>query len=161
MPIGILKTTKIITGAGLILFFWACNPSTSEAYLHGFEQFVERVEKYHKDYNKKDWEWADSRFRKYSEEWFVIFEKELTESEKIKVFELKLKYTSLKSTNNLKKIYRELVEKDLNKAKEKLDGYIEKNLDNDVEKLIEGAKEIGDSAVKVLEEAIEKIEKKF
>lgn len=150
-----------MTGIALILLLSACTPTSGEAYLHNFEQFVERVEKYHNDYNKKDWEWADKRFRKFSDEWFKIYEKELSDSEKIKVFELKLKYTSFKNTNNLKKIYRELVEKDVNKAKEKLDGYIEKNLDNDVEKLIEGAKEIGDSAVKVLEEAIEKIEKKF
>ena len=150
-----------MTGVGLILILSACSPTSGEAYLHDFEQFVERVEKYHNDYNKKDWKWADSRFRKYSEEWFRIYENDLSDSEKIKVFELKLKYTSFKSKNNLKKIYRELVEKDLNKAKENLDGYIEKNLDHDVEKIIEGAKEIGDSAVKVLEEALEKIDKKF
>jgi len=155
------KIIKWMTGVGLILILSACSPTSGEAYLHDFEQFVERVEKYHNDYNNKDWEWADSRFRKYSEEWFRNYEEELSDSEKIKVFELKLKYTSFKSKNNLKKIYRELVEKDLNKAKENLDGYIEKNLDHDVEKIIEGAKEIGDSAVKVLEEALEKIDKKF
>ena len=45
--------------------------------------------------------------------------------------------------------------------KGKLENYIDKNLDEDLDKLIEGASEIGDSAVKVLEEIIEKIDNSF
>ncbi len=144
-----------------IFLLVACNPATKEAYLSDFEKFVERVDKYHEDYNKKDWQWADSRFQKYSEEWYEKFENQLTDKEEVKIFELKLKYTAFKNKNSLEKIYRKLIKKDVDEAKEKIDDYIEKDLDEDVEKLIDGATEIGDSAVRVLEEAIEKIENRF
>ncbi|QGY43697.1 hypothetical protein GM418_08520 [Maribellus comscasis] len=136
-------------------------PADKEAYLQNFRDFVERVKKYHDDYTKGDWEWADKRFTQYSDKWYDDFKEELTSNEKIEVLTLKLEYQNLKEPSVISDLLKSLKREDVDEIKDKIDEYIEKDLDEDVEKVMDGLKEIGDSAVKVVEDILEEIDNRF
>ena len=154
--------TKLLIIFGLVVFVVSClTPATKESYLGKFENFVERVEQNHKSYNKKDWLWADSQFEKYSKIWYSKFKGEYTIKDQLKIKSLILEYNSLKDDKDFGEALRELFNDDVKDIHEKIEEYIEKEMDEDLEKLFEGAEEIGDSAVKVLEDTIDKIERKL
>ena len=148
----------------VILFFLTSSclaPVTKESYLDKFEKFVEHVEQNHTNYNKKDWQWADSQFEKYRKDWYYKFKGEYTLKDQLTIKGLILKYNSLRGNQDFGEILRELFNDDVEDIKEKVQEYIEKDMDEDLDKLIEGAAEIGDSAVKVLEEIIERFDNSF
>lgn len=145
-----------------LVFLASCfPPKNKEEYLLKFEAFVKRVEENHENYNKKDWEWADSQYEKYHNDWYLKFKGEYTLEEQLKIKGLILKYNTLKNEEDVGKLIKELFEDDVDELKEKIENYIDNEMDEDHEKLIDGAEEIGDSAVKVIEEIIEKIDNSF
>ena len=159
-----MKTSKykFIPPLIMLIFLVSClPPKNKEAYILGFEKFVDRVEENHKNYNKKDWEWADSQFNKYSAEWYTKFKGEYTIDDQIKIKTFILKYNSFRNNEDIGKILKDLFKEDVEKMKGKVEEYIDKDMEEDLEKLIDGATEIGDSAIKVLEEIIEKIDNTF
>ncbi len=147
---------------GTSVVFNSCRqPETKDDYLANFKSFVERVERHHEDYSKKDWMWADKRFELYNNDWYDKFEDELTTEEKLEVITLKLEYSNLKDPNAISNLLKNLRNEDVEGIKKKVDDYVENDLDEDVEKLMDGMKEIGDSAVKVLEDVFEEIDNQF
>jgi len=132
-------------------------PANKDAYLIRFSQFVDRVKEDHSAYTKKDWEYADERFRKFSEEWHARFEEELTATEELKIASLIIQYNLYRGKDKVQDIYKEELKGDVDKLKEKIEYYMENDMEEDLEQLKQGAKEIGDSALRVVEEIIEKI----
>lgn len=132
-------------------------PSSKETYLIQYEKFVANVGKNHKNYNKNDWEYADKRFEKFSTEWYNQYKNELAPSDETKVASLAAQYQSYKGVNKLREFYDEVLKKDVTEIKEKIRYYIDNDMNEDLEKLKEGAKEIGDSTLKVVEDIIEEI----
>jgi len=156
------QISKYILVLSLVAYLVSCaEPGSKEEYLEKFVKFVNRVEENHKDYNKKDWEWADSKFSKFKKEWYQNFKEEYTIEEQIKIKGLIIEYNSYKNNEDFGTILKELFQDDVDDIKGKVEEYIDKDMDEDLEKLIEGASEIGDSAVKVLEEIIIEIERSF
>lgn len=133
------------------------HPATKDDYLEKFTRFVDNVREDHSNYNKSDWDYADSRFNKFSTEWYEKFESGLTLKEEIKVKSLIVQYNSYKGTDQIKKFYNDEVKENVDELKEKIEYYIDNDMDEDLDKLIEGAKEIGDSTLKVVEDIIESI----
>lgn len=136
-------------------------PDNKEEYILRFERFIGRVEENHKKYNKKDWEWADSQFEKFNDSWYTKFKGNYTLEDQIRIKTLTLKYNALKNNEDFGEVLKELFKNDLDEVKKKVGDYVDKDLDNDLEKIIEGATVIGDSAIKVLEDIIEKIDNSF
>lgn len=136
-------------------------PQSKESYLEKFESFVGRVEKNHKQYNQKDWEWTDSQFEKYNNDWYLEFVDEFTLQDQIKIKSLIIRYYSYKSKEDLGEMLRKLFEEDVDGIRKKVEDYIENDMDGHLDKLIEGAEEIGDSAVKVLEDIIQELDNSF
>ncbi len=146
----------------LFLAFGACSaPRSGEAYIEKFERFVNRVEKNHKHYNIHDWEYADKQFEKYNHEWYLKFSNEFTLSDQVRIKSCIIRYHSFKSKDNLSEVLKQLFKEDMNEARQIIKSYIEKDLDEDVDKLIKSATAIGDSAVKVLEDVIRELEDSF
>lgn len=146
----------------ILIFMTSClPPSSKEAYLGQFERFVSRVEQNHHNYNKKDWEWAESRFEKYNGEYYLKFRDEFSLEDQIKIKGLILEYYSYRDNKEVGELLRELFREDVDEMREKVEEYIENDMDEDLGKLMEGAAEIGDSALKVLEEVIEKLDNTF
>lgn len=144
-----------------VLMFSCLVPMSKESYLQNFEKFVERVKKNHQNYNAKDWKYADSVYDKYCNNWYRKYEDDFTVQEKLEVVKLKLLYQNYKEPDVIKDLLRNFNDDDAAQIKKKFDRYIEEDFDEDVDKLIEGMKEIGDSAVKVVEDLVEKIDNRF
>ncbi len=148
-------------GTIIILFSAAsCSaPDSKEVYLDRFEKFVSKVGENHNDYKKSDWDYADERFKKYSQEWHKKFKEELTLKEELRVVALNVKYEAYRGKNKAKDLYKEVLKEDVDKIKKKIKYYIDNDMDEDLEKLKSGAKEIGDSAVKVVNDIIHEFRK--
>jgi hypothetical protein len=145
----------------LILLSFSCTPSSKDAYLSRFERFVNNVKEHHNKYNKGDWEYADERFKRFSKEWYNLYKNELSSGDEIKVAALIARYQSYKGVGKLKNFYNDVLKQDTNKIREKIKYYIDNDMDEDVEKLKEGAKEIGDSTLKVVNDIIREFDNKF
>lgn len=133
----------------------ACtSPSSKEDYLSKFESFVERTEENHKKYKQKDWEWADAKFERYNTEWYLKFRDDFTLEDQIKIKGLILKYHAIKNKESVGDMLRDLFKNDVNEVRDKIEKYINEDFDEDLNSIINGAIQIGDSTVKVIEDAI-------
>jgi vacuolar-type H+-ATPase subunit H len=144
----------------LLLLVSSCIiPSSKESYLSNFERFVRNVEKNAGKFSSRDWSWSNRRFSKYSHEWYDKFEQEFNLEEKIKVTELKSRYIAARTKRFAGKILNEELKKDMEKAGKEIKKYLDENLEEDIREISKGAKEIGDSAVKVMENILKEIKK--
>ncbi len=141
-----------------VLLATACTaPKTKEAYMKKYEAFVERVEKNHSDYNKNDWKYADKKIKQFNEKYYSKFEDELTIKDQLKIGALSLKYNSLKGEEEFGKA----IKKEIQHLKDEVEYYIENDMDEDLDKLIEGAGQIGDSLGVVIEDLVKEIRNKL
>ena len=150
-----------VFGGDYIFFSFCGSPTTKEAYLENYEAFVKRVEKNHKNYHKKDWEYADKKIKQYNEDYYQKFERELTIKEKLKTGAFHLKYQSLRERDRFRGKFKPEIKKDVEKLKKEIKYYMENDMDDDLDKLKKGAEEIGDSLGVVVEELIEEIKGKL
>ncbi|MFZ5430535.1 MAG: DUF6565 domain-containing protein [Bacteroidota bacterium] len=134
-------------------------PSSKERYLANFERFVKNVENDAENFKPRDWRWADKRYRRYSDEWYQRFKPELTLQEQIRIAGYKLRYQAMKQGSGVKRLIDEQLSKDIDKIGDDVGKYLDENLDRDLERLSKGAREIGDSAKKVVEDLLKEIRK--
>lgn len=135
-------------------------PSSKERYLANFERFVNNVEKESPGFKPRDWRYAEKRYQKYSVEWYQNFREDFTPQEQIKVAGLKLRYQAVREGAGLRRLLDEQVVKDLEKMGEDVGKYLDENLDRDLERISKGAREIGDSARKVVDDLVKELRKK-
>ena len=141
-----------------VLITSACSgPKTKEAYLEKYEAFVARVEKNHTNYNKNDWKYSDKKIKQFNEDYYSMFEEDLTFKDQLKIGALSLKYKSLKGEEELGKAFK----KEIKHLKDEINHYLENNMDDDMDKLIEGAEQIGDSLSVVIEDLVDEIRSKL
>ena len=153
---------KYIFILSITVFAVSClTPMSKESYLDGFEKFVDRVEKNHKKYTQKDWEWADAQFQKYNGHWYEKFSDELELTHQIRLKSYIIRYYSYQNKEEISEVLKQLFNEDVDEVRAKVEEYICNDLEEDIELLFEGAAAIGDSAVKVLEDIIEELEESF
>lgn len=158
-----MQTTMIRGGVLLLLAFTLTScmqPTTKEAYLKGFEKFVADVEKNSGKFTESDWKWANKRFSRYTGEYFEKFREEMTLEEKIEVTLLKGRFLANRETSRLGRTVFENLPEEISKMGEDVKKYLDENLEEDLREISKGAREIGDSAVKVVEELLEELKKK-
>lgn len=154
--------SKYILASCLAILMVSClTPKSKETYLEKFERFVERVEQNHKKYNAKDWEWANSQFDKYNHDWYLKFTDEFTLEDQLKIKSLIIRYHSYKNKQGIGEMLRDLFKDDVNEMGDKIEEYIDSDMDEDLEMLKKGATAIGDSAIKVLEDIIKELDESF
>ena len=152
---------RIIAAALVILIVSSCLiPASKERYLANFERFVNNVEKNSKEFKRKDWRWADKRYRLYSDNWYEKFREELSLKEQLQIAGMKIRYQALKENSKMQRIVDEKLAEYLEKLGEDMGKYFDENLERDMDRLTKGAREIGDSAVKVVEDILKEIRKK-
>jgi len=145
----------------LLIFVSSCLiPAKKERYLINFERFVKNIEKNAGDFKPKDWRWADKRYKLYGKEWYQKFRQDLTLKEQLQIAGLKIRYQAVKEGSDYKRLIDENLVRDMEQMSEDVGKYIDKNLDSDLEKLTKGAREIGDSAVKVVEDLLKELKRK-
>jgi Domain of unknown function (DUF6565) len=134
-------------------------PSGKDEYLNRFERFVDNVRKDHGHYNRSDWKYADERFNKFSNEWYEKFRDELTLNDEVKIASLIAQYQSYKGAGILKEFYDKNMKEDVDSMKAKIKYYIDHDMDDDLKKLKQGAKEISDSTFQVVKQIIDSLRK--
>lgn len=142
------------------ILFSCSAPFTKEAYLEKYENFIDRVSSEHSSFAESDWEEADEMFDKFNNEWYNKFEDELTWKEEILIKKLAAHYYYCKGTHSAKSYWDKNLKEDYIELQKKLEHYIENDMDEDVEALMEQAKMMGDSAMIFVEDVIEEIEEK-
>jgi hypothetical protein len=135
-------------------------PTTKESYLKNFERFIIDVEKNGEKFSISDWGWANKRFSKYSGEWYENFQDDLKMEEKIQVTGLKTRYLVAKGNSKLGQFFNREPGKDLERMKEDVQKYMKEELPEDIREISKGAREIGDSALKVMEDVKKEVKKK-
>ena len=152
---------RIIAATLVMLIVSSCLiPASKDRYLTNFERFVNNVEKNSNDFKRRDWRWADKRYRLYSDNWYDKFREELSLKEQLQIAGMKIRYQALKEGSKMQRIVDEKLAEDLEKLGEDMGKYFDENLKRDMDRLTKGAQEIGDSAVKVVEDILKEIGKK-
>jgi hypothetical protein len=131
-------------------------PTTKETYLKNFERFVNDVEKNGEKFSISDWRWANKRFNKYSGEWYENFQNDLKMEEKIQVTGFRTRYMIAKGNSKLGQFMNMGLGKELERMKEDVKEYMKEDFRKDIREISKGAREIGDSAKKVIEEVKKK-----
>jgi hypothetical protein len=134
-------------------------PTTKETYLKNFERFISDVEKNGEKFSISDWRWANRRFSKYSGEWYENFQNDLKVEEKMQVAGLKTRYMIAKGNSKLGQYMNKELGKDLERMKEDVQKYMKEDFKKDIREISKGAREIGDSAKKVIEEMKKEVKK--
>jgi len=144
----------------LVLSVTSCFfPDKKETYLKNFEKFVKDVEKNRAKFTAIDWRWANKRFSKYCGEWYEKFKNDLKMDEKIRVSVLKTRYLLAKDNSSIGRSVNDNLEKNIREMGEDIKEYMKKDLNKDIREISKGAREIGDSAVKVMEDVMKGLKK--
>ncbi len=152
---------RIIIWSLLSLLVASCViPATKERYLANFERFVKNVENNASKFKNNDWQWAEKRYRLYAEKWYDKFREDFTLKEQIQVAAFKIRYQAAKEGTQFRKKIDEQILRDIEKLKKDMGNYFDENFERDLEKITEGAREIGDSAVKVVDDLLKELRKR-
>lgn len=151
----------ILVSSFLVVMVSCLAPMSKKSYVEKFETFVNSVDKNHENYKDKDWKKVDAEFRKYNSDWYLKFKGEYTLQDQIKIKSLILQYHSYKQGQNLNEILNQLFRNDVDHVRKKVDEYMDNDMDNDFETLKDGAAEIGDSAVRILESVVRELDESF
>jgi len=155
------RLVKTVLVVGLFFATTSClEPTTVAAYLDRFEQFVRDVEKNKSKFNESDWKWANKRYSKFTGVYYDKFNDELDMEEKIRITLLKGRYLAAKGSSSIGRSIQENLKKNVDKLGQGVQKYIDENLSQDLEEISKGAREIGDSAARVVEEVIKELKKK-
>lgn len=142
------------------LFITSCViPASKERYMANFERFVKDVEKNAENFKHSDWRWANKRYKLYSDEWYNKFRDEFTIKEQLEITALKIRFQAVRESKGIRRIYDQKIKEELDRLGEDVDKYLDENLEKDLDKLGKGAREIGDSAVKVVEDLMKELGK--
>ena len=135
-------------------------PSSPDTYVRNFGHFVEDVEKNGEKFSLSDWQYANKRYARYTGEWYDKFSGELNGEQQSEVRNLKIRYLTERGKNRFARFFKSEPGKDLNGIKDDVEHYLKKELPQDMQELGRGAREIGDSAKKVMQEIIRDTKKK-
>lgn len=152
---------RIIVWALMSLLVASCViPATKVRYLANFERFVKNVEKNASEFKNKDWRWAQKRYSLYAEKWYEKFREDFTLKEQIQVASLKIRYQAAKEGSQFREKINEEMLRNLEKLDKEMGKYFDENFERDLEKITKGAREIGDSAVKVVDDLLKELRKR-
>lgn len=97
---------------------------------------------------------------KYTGVYYDRFREDLKMEDKIRVTVLKGRYLAAKGSSSVGRLIQENLKENVDKLGQDVQKYLDENLDEDIEEITKGAREIGDSAVKVVEEVLRELKKK-
>lgn len=123
------------------LVFIACTPVSKEDYLSKFSEFIHDVSIEYSQYTAEDWSRQNKKFTKFSDEWYSLYEKELSFSEKLKILNLSFKWYFYQGLGEVESTLDSL---DVDQFKEEVKYYIDNNMMQDLTDLCDSAVELGE-----------------
>lgn len=137
----------------LVALLFSCAPATKEAYLEDYKNFMKELSEESSSYNDSDWKSAACKYKKYSGEWYDLFNEELSVKEKVIITGYKTKFKYLYAVGKTKNAINDIVESDgNNNVADDIEEYIEKDLEDDIEKLGKEVKNLGEELVDEVKE---------
>ena len=133
-------------------------PMSKESYLKKFDNFISEISGNHKTYDENTWQKMTEKYEKFSGEWYDKFKDDFTLREHITIKANQGKwyyYRFLGGTVSVKELLESL---DIKGIKEQLQYYIDNNMQDDLQKIYEEAKNIGEGALKAITEILEELE---
>ncbi len=124
----------------LSLAFIACGPVSKEGYMERYTEFMNKVVTESSEYTESEWVECDKEFYRFSEELYLKFEPELTNSEKVKLAGYELKYSYYRGLSQSGELLKRVTESFSSSVDE-----IGDEISNGIEHLGREVKEITDS----------------
>lgn len=125
----------------------SCAPSTKEAYIEEYKEFIREVSDDWKKYDESDWERAGNKNEKFSGDWYNEFSDELTKKEKTHIAAYNAKFKMLRVAGKSKNA--------VNKAVKELSN------DNEVDELADDIQDVGKEIEKAGSNILDEIEDFF
>lgn len=126
--------------------------------MENYRLFIAEVELECEDYTEADWYKADDKFDKFSGEYYNLFADEFDWKDEVLLAKYVVQYNLYKGKGYSKDFFDSFLREDYNKMKDQVQYYYENDMNDDIEFLIEQAKEIGDSAISIINEIVEELE---
>lgn len=136
-----------------------CGPQSKDSYLDEYADFIEEVKDEHKGYTTEDWREKDAEFKQYAEEWAEKFEEELTLTDQLIVAKHAITYGVLSAKQQTGGILKEILQdEDVQELKDQLKYYAENEMEDDIERIVQEADEIGGEAIEAVEEILKELD---
>lgn len=152
------KSPLLLALTAVLMIIGSCAPQTKEAYLEEYKEFISEVSEDYESFTNEDWERSLAEFRHFSDEWYLRFKDELTWKEQLEVGMYQVQYNLLRVKESSANFFDTYVDDDFKGLKEQIEFYYENEMEEDIEFLVDQAREIGDSAVSVMKEIFEELE---
>lgn len=153
-----IKTlTSVLLIFSLVSLFTACDPSSKEAYIKEYTEWMEELAENRQTYSERNWRNADEKFLKYSKTLYSKFEGEMNFKEKIAVGKLKVEYTLYKSQRQFDQLFEDVAENS-EELREQIEYYMENDMQDDLKHLKKEARKAGKASAEAMEEIIEELE---
>ena len=141
------------------IFIAACSaPMSKESYLKKYEAFIKEVSNKNKDYDEKAWKNADEKYEKFQGEWYDKFKDEFTWQEQLEITKFSVEYNLYKAKDSSISLFNTYLKGDYEKLKEKIKYYKDNNMEEDIDKLLKEAKELGDTSLVVVQDILKELE---
>ena len=144
----------------MIIVASCSSPLNKEAYLEKFDSFIDRIEDDYRDFSAEDWKNADDEFNKFTGEWYDKFEDGFTVAEEFTITGYQARYYIYKAADGSFDYFDNYLKEDYEKLREDIEFYIENDMEEDLEVIMESARQAGDSAVIILNKIIQDIKEK-
>ncbi len=142
-----------------IVFISSCStPLTKESYLERYAEFISELENKSMNYTQEDWALADRKYADFSGVWYQKFKDELTWKEELRISRYQLEYNILNAGNSFKKLLNNIDADDIDSLKEKIQYYIDNNMEEDLEYIRQQAKILGEEILKMVDRIIDEYE---
>lgn len=152
-----MKKNLVLFALAAMLF--SCAPATKEAYLEDYKNFMKELSEESSSYDDSEWKSATRKYKKYSGEWYDLFNDELSVKEKVVVTGYKAKFKYLYAVGKTKNAINDVVGNDDDKnVGDEIEEYIEKDLEDDIEKLGEEVKELGEELINEVKDLSEELD---
>ena len=142
----------------LILSLSSCGPQTKEAYLEDYKEFIAHVSEKGAQFSENDWTEANGDYREFSEEWYEKFRDEFTVKESAILWMHGKQYKFYRARYQATNMFSRFMQDDYPELKKQMEYYVENDMEDDLNALMEEAKETGDSAVVMMQEILDELE---
>ncbi len=151
--------TKKVAPLIIIFLIAACSaPQSKEKYMKGYKNFIAEVQEKASTYTDEDWVEMDKKYEQYSNKWFSKFEDQLIWQEQLLVVKYRILYNTVKTQGEIESFYDLFIKDDLDTLKHQIKEYAENDMEDDIRFIVEQAKEVGEEALKALEEIMKEME---
>lgn len=127
-----------------------------------YKEFIQEVQKDHREYTASDWDRQDETFRQFSDEWAKKFEEDFTLTEKLVVAKHAITYAVLSAKQETRDLFRGFVEDDdVQELKDQIKYYAEHEMEDDIRKIVEEAEGISEEAVREVENILRELDQEI